>query len=462
MAYVRKRGRQLLIVQGTRDSQAGKVGQRVLFTIYSKAEALHILGQNNGGTGLHFPSLLEHQFPDFKFDWPKIMEGVKADLHVLPDLYEYKGARLQSGFRKALCSFAKQLMLSDPQDLISSASLIRDHSVELDYIADLIHWRLKLCKQERNEWNADNPFYWRFATQTSEVPPDIEEHVADFYEKGDYDRAAVLFRFLIDCFDDYAEGYNYLGLISLETGKLGEAIENFRKTMQVGRKYFPKRMAKSRYWTDLSTRPYIRGMRNLALSLNRAGHFEEALHYCEQLEKECGDELAPASRRVAIYLNTNRWRKAADYALKLQNLYPSESLRAGFALYELGQREDAAVCFLHGALNFPRAAKILVGIRTNRPGNREEAVDNNAGLNIRADLHKYLSGPGRKTIRFFKSFLEEPKAEGLLSEMEDVQKRWDAERLTEKWEAGDLMRQMKTLEFARQEVEKLSESATLR
>jgi tetratricopeptide (TPR) repeat protein len=231
-------------------------------------------------------------------------------------------------------------MLSDPQDLISSASLIRDHSVEFDYIADLIHWRLKLCKQERNEWNGDNPFYRRFATQTSEVPPDIEEHAADFYEKGDYDRAAVLFRFLIDSFDDYAEGYNCPGLISLETGKLGEAIENLRKTMQVGRKYFSKRMAKIRHGTDLSTRPDIRGMSNLALSLNRAAHFDEAPDCCEQLEKECGDELAPASGQAAIYLNTNRWRKAADYALKLQNLYPSESLRAGFALYELGQRED--------------------------------------------------------------------------------------------------------------------------
>ncbi len=462
MAYVRKRGRQLLIVQGTRDSQTGKVGQEILFTIYSKAEAIQILGQNSGGAGLDFRSLLEHQFPDIKFGWPKIMEGIKADLHVLPDLYEYKEARLQSGFRKDLCSFAKQLMLADPQDLISSAGLIQDHSVELDYIADLIRWRLKLCKQERNEWNTDNPFYWRFATQTSQVPPDTEEHVASFYEKGEYERAAVLFRFLIDCFDDYAEGYDYLGLISLETGKLDEAIENFRQTMEVGRKYFPKRMAKSRYWTDLATRSYMRGMRNLAFALNRAGHFDEALDYCEQLEKECGDEFAPASRRVAIYLNTNRWRKAADYAVRLQNINASESLLAGFALYELGSLQDATVCFLHGALNFPRAAKILTGIRTNRPGNHEEARDNNAGLDIRADIHKYLSGPGRRAVRFFKSFLERPEADGLISKIEDVRKRWAEERRTDNREASDLMRQMRTLEFARQEAEKLPESAAVR
>ncbi len=461
MAYVRKRGRQLLIVQGTRDSQTGKVDQQTLFTIYSKAEALRILGQNNGGAQLDYRDLLQRQFPDIKFDWSKILEGIKADLHVLPDLYKYKETRLRSGFRKDLCSFARQLMLADPQDLISSANLIREHSVELDYLTELIRWRLNLCKQERNEWNTDNPFYWRFATQGSEVPPEIEEQVADFYERGEYDRATVLFRFLIDCFDNYAEGYNYLGLISLKTGKLEDAVENFQKTMELGRKYFPKRMAKSRYWSDHATRPYMRGMRNIVIGLNRAGRYNEALEYCDRLEKECGDEFTSASHRASIYLNTNRWGDAADFALKLQNIHASESLVAAFALCELGCMEDAVACFLHGAINFTRAAKILAGIPNRPPKNHDEAVDNNAGVDIRKDLHKYLSGSGRKSIRFFKCFFQDPRVDKLLSQMEDVKKRWAAERHTDKREAYKLMMQMKTLSFARQEAEALSRAAPL-
>jgi tetratricopeptide (TPR) repeat protein len=461
MAYVRKRGRQLLIVQGTRDSQTGMVGQRILFTIYSKAEALRILGQNKRGTEVQFRNLLQHQFPDIKFDWRKILEGIKADLHVLPELYEYRETRLKSGFRKDLCSFARQLMLADPQDLFSAANLIREHSVEFDYLIELIRWRLNLCKQERNEWNTDNPFYWRFATQGSEVPSEIEEQVAGFYERGEFDRAAVLFRFLIDCFDNYAEGYNYLGLISLKTGKLEDAIENFRKTMDLGRKYFPKRMARSRYWSDHATRPYMRGMRNITLALNRAGRYDEALEYCDQLEKECGDEFTPASYRALIYLNTNRWREAADSALRLQNIDASESLLAAFALSELGCIEDAASCFLHGALNFPRSAKILVGIQTKPPKNHDEAVDNNAGVDIRKDLHKYLSASGRKSIRFFKCFFETPRVSKLLSEMEAAKKRWAAERHSEKREAYDLMMQMQTPSFARQEAKELLRSVAL-
>jgi len=37
MAYVRKRGNQVVIVQGKRDKSTGKVEQRILFTLYSKA-----------------------------------------------------------------------------------------------------------------------------------------------------------------------------------------------------------------------------------------------------------------------------------------------------------------------------------------------------------------------------------------------------------------------------------------
>ncbi|MHC1726153.1 MAG: tetratricopeptide repeat protein [Syntrophobacteraceae bacterium] len=246
---------------------------------YSKSEALHILGQKNGGEASQFRYLLEGRHPDIKLNWSKILEGIKTNMHVLPDLYNYKETRLRADFRRDLCTFARQIMRADPQGFISAAGLIREHATELEYLADLIRWRLDLCKQERNEWNVDNPFYWRFALQGTEVPPDIEEQAAGFYERGEYDQAAVLFRFLTDCFSDYAEGYNYLGLISLKTGKLEEAIGYFRQTMDLGRKLFPKRIARSHYWSDFSTRPYMRGMMNLALALNRAGYYKEALEY---------------------------------------------------------------------------------------------------------------------------------------------------------------------------------------
>jgi len=111
------------------------------------------------------------------FNWSQVYKGIRDNLDVLPDLYEYKEARLRSHFRKDLCTFARQLMLADPQDLLSAGSLIQVHSAELEYLAELIRWRLNRCKQEPTEWNADHPFFWRFALQGTGVPPDIEEHV---------------------------------------------------------------------------------------------------------------------------------------------------------------------------------------------------------------------------------------------------------------------------------------------
>jgi tetratricopeptide (TPR) repeat protein len=219
--------------------------------------------------------------------------------------------------RRDLCTFARQLMLADPQHSIPVSNLIQQYSVELEYLVDLIKWRLDMRKQEPNEWNADNPFYWRFALQGTGVPSEIEERVEGFYERGEYDRAEVLFRLLADCFEDYAEGYNYLGLMSLDREKLDEAIDHFQKAMDLGRKKFPKRMPRSRYWNDISTRPYIRAMRNLTLALNRVGRYEEALRLCERLDQECGDNISPLAYRASIYLNTGCWQEAADSALRL-------------------------------------------------------------------------------------------------------------------------------------------------
>lgn len=199
-----------------------------------------------------------------KFNWKAIRRALEDDLDILPDCYEYGPERLRGRFRADLHTFARQLIRADPQDLMSAAHLIQEHRHDLGYVADLIHWRLKLRDQKESEWNADNPFYWRFTLQGRDVSPDTEEHAAGFYERGEYERAEAIFRLLVDCFDGYAEGYNYLGIIALEKRQLDEAITHFQKTIELGRKLFPARISKKRYWSDHATRPYMRGLRNLA------------------------------------------------------------------------------------------------------------------------------------------------------------------------------------------------------
>ena len=63
-----------------------------------------------------------------------------------------------------------------------------------------------------------------------------------------------------------ADGYNTRGLVAYDQRKLADAVALFEKTIEVGRTLFPRRFARKRYWKDLETRPYIRGLRNLALT----------------------------------------------------------------------------------------------------------------------------------------------------------------------------------------------------
>jgi hypothetical protein len=59
---------------------------------------------------------------------------------VLPDRYDYGPERLRQRFHDDLCSFARQLVLTDPQDLATSAKVLQDHRRELAFVADLIAW----------------------------------------------------------------------------------------------------------------------------------------------------------------------------------------------------------------------------------------------------------------------------------------------------------------------------------
>ncbi|MEE4603424.1 MAG: hypothetical protein V2J65_19230 [Desulfobacteraceae bacterium] len=457
MAYVRQRGNQIAIVHGERDTERGKVQQRILFTIYSKAEALKITGRKDKASARYFQDLLAHEYPGIRFDWNKINNTIEANLNILPDLYNYKAERLQARFRDDLCAFTRQLILTDPQELFSAAQLIRENRHELEYISELIQWRLDMRRQEQNEWNADNQFYWRNLLQGNKVPPEAEEYAADYYHRGEYDRAQAVFKLLIECFKDYAEGYNYLGLIALAQAKLDEAIIYFDRTMLLGRKLFPPKMARKHYWTDLSTRPYMRGMKNMIMALIRVRRYDEALSFCDRLEKECADEITATSYRADIYLNLNLWQSAVDAAISGHKLFPSESLIAAFACLELGRYEDTLTHFLYGTLNYPRTSRILNGQQMPKPKSNEEIRDHNTGVNLSRTLHDFKSKQSRKSKEFFQTLLKQPRIISLTQESEDLADKWQTKNPTSKRSAFKRLQYIRSFEFAQQEAEKLSE-----
>ena len=458
MAYVRRRGNQVAVVHGEREPNTRAVQQQILFTLYSRPEALEALGRGTKGGGDRFRQLLEEHIRISSSTGRRSGRPSRSTSTCCRTATSTRSQRLRASFRDDLCAFTRQLILADPQDLESAAHVIQEHRHELEYLADLIAWRLKLQDHRPSEWNSDNAFYWRFALLGRDVPPDTEEHAAGLYERGEYDRATAVFRLLVDCFDGYAEGFNYLGLIALAQRKLDEAIEHFTKTIELGRKRFPPRIGKKRFWSDHATRPYMRGLQNLALTLNEAGRFPEALAVCDRLADECGDDAAATWHRAAVYLNTGQWERAAGAAQRTTGLDPAGGFLAAFAYFELGQRDGALGAFLHAALNHPRSARMLAGEKTRGKRtvtSRDEAEDHNTGVSMLRGLHAYLHGQSRASRRFFRDVVDDARVMRLLDESAAVVRRWHEQHPTGEREAFDRMLRLRSLEFAKTEAAKL-------
>ncbi|MCA9623943.1 MAG: hypothetical protein KC731_33200, partial [Myxococcales bacterium] len=280
-------------------------------------------------------------------------------------------------------------------------------------------------------------------------PPEAEEMASGYFKRGELDAAEAAFRLLTEAFHPYAEGHNYLGLIALEREELEVALEHFRTTAELGRKMFPKRISKSRYWRDLSTRPYMRGLRNQASTLNRLSRYDEALAVCDVLDDVCGDDASADVHRAAIYLNTGKWRHAYTMADKWCRVWPDESFIAGFAAAQRGDTTRAVAHFVHAALNQPRAAHMLVGLRVKgRPKEYEEVSDHNAGVSARDSLHGYLarrSASGKDLLRRLLGLLELTQ---LIAELQGATTRWRANRDPDDRRAFDRMTEMQGLPFA--------------
>lgn len=143
MAYVRKKGNQVVIVHGERDPRTGNVSQRVLFTFYTKAEALRAIGKRNRSESLSFRTFLETEYSEVKFNWPKIQSGLVEHMDVLPDLAHSHEGQINESFSGAMQSFAKVLVLADP---LSNPTLFRNVSQkrkQLKFIESLLRMRLE-------------------------------------------------------------------------------------------------------------------------------------------------------------------------------------------------------------------------------------------------------------------------------------------------------------------------------
>lgn len=447
MAYVRKRGNQLAIVQGERDPESGKVCQRILFIFYSRKEALAAL---DDGQSVLLQGLLECEYPEIRFPWKQIWWAVARNMDALPEHYEYREAVMVKRFRSDLCAFTRQLVLNDPQWLFPSAELLRQHRFELEYLIELIGWRLKLCYAKADEFNRDNEFYWRFRLRGREVPTDTEEGVSALYNRGDLDRTEAVVRLLVDTFEDDAENHNYLGMIALDRGNLDEAARRFTVMMELARKRLPRRLTPRLFRNNHRGKPYRRGLSNLIITLNRLGQYDKALAHADQLEKVCGDDVGAEYYRALIHLNRGAWEGAAKAARHVRNLWQETSFVAALASFEMGRSEESVADFLHGACNHPSAALLIAGRRPKRPTTHDEGRDWDVGTGLLENTGAYLARRGSRVRRFFGSLITNPGIARLLSDIEEARRQRDQERQGSTRAAWDLLRRMESVKFAQE------------
>lgn len=454
MPYVRSHGNQVAIVHGGRDKSTGKVQQRTLFTLYSKLEATAAIGDSNPEDARYFRQVLEDANPEIKFEWDHLAGEIREKMEALPDLYPLRQVRTHDTFQKAMDGFVRQLILTDPCSSVNGRATLKEYANDLDVLAKLINTRL-----EQRDWNSGleespfdlhDPFCWRYEVQDARVPDDVEESAEEHYRSGRYDEAKRMFNLLVRCFPTYAEGFNYLGLIALDERNPKEAVDYFRTTIKVGRKFFPRRIAKANYWSDISTRPYMRGLMNLALALVQAERYKEALQMCDQLDRECGPkgEAAASAYRASAHLNLHNWQESLDAALQIMSFSPGEGFVAAYALFELQRYSEAIEMFLHAALNSPHTACLLLDRKKPKPQNSAEIEDHNSGLHLCHSLPRFFAMQSRQSRKFFRKFAESVTVKKLLDEAHECTRNHYDQAKTSR-ESFDRWHQLRERSFAK-------------
>lgn len=453
VAFVRKHGNQLALVHGERDAKAGLVRQRILFSFYSKDEAKSAIGQGDERDRNYFQNMLRDNYPRIKFNWEAINKEIKANLEHLPELYPRGAERLSGPFEESLNSFARVLIPAEGFMNPRAVELLDKYKDDLIALREILDYRLsrmefyKSNEKDLEDLDRDR-FSWYYLRKQSQVPNDIEEWAEKFYHRQEYQKAERIFKLLVRCFDNYADGYNYLGLIAYETFQLREAVTYFEKTIEVGRTLFGKRIAKKDYWYVLETRPYVRGLRNLTLTLTRLAENERALEICDTLDRTCGDKANADSFRASIYLNQGKWQKSLDCCCDLE-YDDADAFIAAFASFELGELKKACEHFLYAAFNNTFAARNMLDVSYKKPKTNEDVSDHNDGVYSSMLIARYLAS-AKSARKYFASLLGLDVVQEVLKQMEELKlkKREDSASFRK-------LNELKSQEYAHLLVKKL-------
>ncbi len=443
MAYVRTKGKQVLLVHGARVPETGAVEQRTLFTFYTKAEIEAALGEHRD----LFRHLVEHSRPALRLDWGAIDNGLRDHLPHVTDSSPSGQNAAAVELRGALVELTRVVWELEPQDLQSAKQLVDDNRGGIALLAERLQWLLQATAPSSSEFTRDTPSLWRQAAKARTVPLHGWEQLDDLWNQCEYTEVEALAGLLSEAFPMFADGRNYLGLATMERGDLVAALARFQEAEVVGRKQFSRRIAKSRYWSDHDTRPFLRAIMHQVAVHNRMGAYENALGLCDRLERDYGQDITAEALRVPVMLNDRQWQEALRMAERLVGIYPENHFLVAFAAMELRDRTKTLEHFIRGALELPATAALLLGVPLPK-GMVEDARDHNHGVALLRETKAYRASSG-KSLQFFRDLWSQPVVRAAVQETDEVRQKWRSDRSGDRtW--FDEMHRLQTIEHARE------------
>jgi tetratricopeptide (TPR) repeat protein len=359
-----------------------------LLSFLSRDELHAALGRGKEGSKRQksFQALMEKRWPWAEFNWSQIAKELEKKADILPLRGEFQTWRLDRPFQNGIDGFARQI-LQIPTELDEvSRDLLVAHRDTLDFLINVADHQLnqaenssnnsdkseKKEKKEKKSATETDPFLWSRQLNPDPIPKEIEERVAELYERGAYEAAWKIFSLLVRVFPDYTDGYNFLGLIRLEEERFDEARAFFELAVAAGRRRLPRTLKKTDWNDERQTSPYLRALRNLALVCERSERYEQALEVCEHLRSECQDFDSADSYAATTYLRMKRWPEARATAARLIEVLPEFGVVASIAAVQEGKEKDAGEYLAEAARETPRVVAECFGIRLPRPKSPED------------------------------------------------------------------------------------------
>lgn len=102
-----------------------------------------------------------------------------------------------------------------------------------------------------------------------------------------------------------------------------------------------------------------------------------------------------------------RWSEVVTGACRRGVEAPAWSFVAALGEYEGGSRTEAARDWIHAAVRAPRAARVLLGLPTMRPGGPEETLEQEWALELRNRWASFFADPA--LLSFFRSVQAAPE-----------------------------------------------------